>query len=143
MDYNFRKCKETDLDFILKLKEKCFRWYIEKIYGWDEDKQLEFTKKEMCENLSDMKIIQVEGQDVGLFTFIQEENGDCLIGMFAILPEYQNHGLGTKILKDTISEHPNKRFYLKTYQENPARFLYERVGFHKYDETDTHWLMER
>ncbi|MDE5548380.1 MAG: MFS transporter, partial [Clostridia bacterium] len=24
MDYNFRKCKETDLDFILKLKEKCF-----------------------------------------------------------------------------------------------------------------------
>nr|MDE6660713.1 hypothetical protein [Anaeroplasmataceae bacterium] len=77
MDYNFRKCKETDLDFILKLKEKCFRWYIEKIYGWDKDKQLEFTKKEMCENLSDMKIIQVEGQDVGLFTFIQEENGDC------------------------------------------------------------------
>ena len=59
MDYNFRKCKETDLDFILELKEKCFRWYIEKIYGWDEDKQLEFTKKEMCENLSDMKIIQV------------------------------------------------------------------------------------
>ncbi len=143
MEYTFRKCVKTDLDFIIELKRKCFRWYIEKIYGWDENKQLELTKQEMCDNLSDMKIIQVKGQDVGLFTFIKEENGDYLIGMFAILPEWQNHGLGTKILKDIILEHPNTRFHLKTYQENPARFLYERMGFHKYDETDTHWLMER
>lgn len=97
----------------------------------------------MCDNLSDMNIIQVEGQDVGVFTFVQEENGDYFIRMFAILPEYQNHGLGTKILEDTISIHPNTRLHLRTYKENPARFLYERVGFHKYDETNTHWLMER
>ena len=143
MEYNFRNCNKTDFNFIMELKRKCFRWYIEKIYGWEENKQIELTKQEMDDNLADMKIIQVEGQDVGLFTFIQEENGDCLIGMFAILPKYQKHGLGTKILKDIISEHPNTRLHLKTYKENPARFLYERMGFHKYDETDTHWLMER
>ncbi|MCM1276658.1 MAG: GNAT family N-acetyltransferase [Lachnospiraceae bacterium] len=127
----------------MELKRKCFRWYVEKIYGWEEDKQLELTKKEMRDNLSAINIIQVEGQDVGIFTIIQDENGDCLIETLAILPEYQKHGLGTKILEDTISKHQNTRLYLKTYKENPARFLYERVGFHKYDETNTHWLMER
>lgn len=143
MEYSFRKCRETDLDFIMELKRKCFKWYVEKIYRWDEDKQLELTEKEMHDNLPDMKIIQVEGRDIGLFTLTQEKNGDCLIGMFAITPELQNHGLGTKILKDVISEHPNTRLHLKTYKENPARYLYERMGFHKYEETDTHWLMER
>lgn len=143
MEYIFRKCNETDLDFIMELKRKCFRWYIEKIYGWDEDKQLEITKKQMYDNLSNMNIIQVEGQDVGVFTFIQEENGDCRIGLFAILPEYQKQGLGTKILEDAIAKHPNARLHLKTYKENPARFLYEKIGFHKYGETNTHWLMER
>lgn len=143
MEYTFRKCKETDLGFILELKRKCFRWYVEKIYGWEEAVQLKLTKEEMHDKLSDMNIIQVEGQDVGIFTFIQYENGDCLIDMFAIMPEYQKRGLGTKILNDIISEHPTARLHLKTYKENPARFLYERMGFHKYDETDTHWLMER
>ena len=143
MDYNFRSCSMMDLEFLMELKRNCFKWYIEKIYGWEEEQQLELTKQEMLDNLSNMQIIQVDGKDIGLFTFIQEENGDCLIGMFAIIPKYQKHGLGTKILKDIISRHPSTRIHLKTYKENPARFLYERMGFYKYDETETHWLMER
>ena len=43
------------------------------------------------------------------------------------------------ILMDLVE----KRIYLKTYKENPARNLYQRVGFKKYGETETHWLMER
>lgn len=40
MNVNFRKCNGNDFKFILDLKEKCFRWYIEKIYGWDENIQI-------------------------------------------------------------------------------------------------------
>ena len=46
-------------------------------------------------------------------------------------------------LKTVLEENEGVRIYLKTYRENPARNLYLRVGFKKYDETKTHWLMER
>ena len=143
MKYTFRKCEESDFNFIYELKEKCFKWYIEEIYGWDEKIQIELTQKEMDEHLTDMNIIQYEGTDIGLFTFYFDEKGDACIGMFAILPDYQGTGIGTKILITVLEENEGVRIYLKTYRENPARNLYLRVGFKKYDETKTHWLMER
>lgn len=143
MEYTFRKCNETDIKFIYELKEKCFKWYIEKIYGWNEQLQLELTQKEMNEHMADMNIIQHEGTDIGVFTSYYDDTGDACVGMFAILPEYQGKGIGTQILINILEENKNVRIYLKTYRENPARNLYQRVGFMKYDETETHWLMER
>lgn len=143
MEYTFRKCNETDIKFIYELKEKCFKWYIEKIYGWNKQMQIELTQKEMDEHLADMSIIQYKGRDIGLFTFYYDEIGDACVGMFAILPEYQGKGIGTQILINILEENKKVRIYLKTYKENPARNLYQRVGFRKYDETKTHWLMER
>ena len=32
MKYTFRKCEEADFNFIYELKEKCFKWYVEKIF---------------------------------------------------------------------------------------------------------------
>lgn len=143
MEYTFRKCRDEDAAFIMEIKERCFRWYIEKIYGWDYEEQLRFTRREMAARLQYMNIIRCEEKDIGMFTFFIDEAGDACIGMFAILPEYQGKGLGTQILKDAFAKYPGRRFYLQTYRENPARRLYQRVGFEKYGETDTHWLMEK
>lgn len=143
LEYSFRQCENTDIDFIYTLKERCFKWYVEKIYGWNKDVQMEYTRKEMAERLEHMSIIQTDGKDIGLFTFFYDKNGDACIGMFAILPEYQGKGLGTKILNETLDRNIGVRVYLKTYKENPARFLYQKVGFVKYGETETHWLMEK
>ena len=143
MKYTFRKCEGTDIQFIYELKEKCFKWHVEKIYGWNGKIQIELTEKEMAEHMTDMNIVQHEGKDIGLFTFYYDDTGDACIGMFAILPEYQGKGIGTQILLNVLEENKNVRIYLKTYKENPARNLYQRVGFKKYDETEKHWLMER
>lgn len=142
MEYSFRKCKDTDITFLYELKEKCFKWYVEKIYGWNAQTQMEITRREMDRHLPDMRIIQHEGQDIGVFTFYYDTIGDACVDMFAILPEYQGKGIGTQILTHVLEENKNVRIYLKTYKENPARKLYQRAGFKKYDETDTHWLME-
>lgn len=143
MEYTFRKCNETDIKFIYELKEKCFKWFVEKIYGWNEQLQIKLTQKEMNEHMADMNIIQHENTDIGVFTFYYDDNCDACVGMFAILPDYQGKGIGTQILTNVLEENKNVRIYLKTYRENPARNLYQRVGFRKYDETETHWLMER
>lgn len=44
MKYTFRKCEDTDIHFIYELKEKCFKWYIEKIDFKNG------TIQEICEN---------------------------------------------------------------------------------------------
>ncbi len=143
MKYTFRKCKETDFDFIYDLKEKSFRWYVEKIYGWEEKVQIEFLKKEMAAHLQDMNMICYEGNEIGLLTFFYDEKGDACVSTFAILPEYQRQGIGTQILTHILEKNKGRRVYLQTFRDNPARKLYERVGFQKYGETQTHWLMER
>lgn len=139
MNIGFRKCEYNDLEFILKLKELCFKWYIEIIYGWDIDKQREFTKRELDEHLKDMKIITMDDNDIGLTTFYNE-NDIYVVGMIMIHPEYQNKGIATNILKEyiEIARKDNKKIILKTYKKNPARKLYERLGFKIYKEDETH-----
>lgn len=139
MNIGFRKCEYDDLEFILKLKELCFKWYIEIIYGWDIDKQREFTKRELDEHLKDMKIITMDDNDIGLTTFYNE-NDIYVVGMIMIHPEYQNKGIATNILKEyiEIARKDNKKIILKTYKKNPARKLYERLGFKIYKEDETH-----
>lgn len=139
MNIGFRKCEYDDLEFILKLKELCFKWYIEIIYGWDIDKQREFTKRELDEHLKDMKIITMDENDIGLTTFYNE-NDIYVVGMIMIHPEYQNKGIATNILKEyiEIARKDNKKIILKTYKKNPARKLYERLGFKIYKEDETH-----
>ncbi len=59
MQYTFRKCTQTDFDFLYLLKEKCLKWYIEIIYGWDEVFQKRALQKEMDKLLYYMNIIQI------------------------------------------------------------------------------------
>ena len=126
ININFRKCRERDLTFIYELREDGFKWYLKNLIGWDETQQKEIILNEMAEHLDDMKIIQYEGKDVGLFTFYLDSNGDGFIDMLAISPEYRNKGIGSEILDYLISTYPNTRLYLRTYKQNPARKLYMR-----------------
>ena len=36
----------------------------------------------------------------------------------------------------------NKSSYLQVFKSNPAKYLYERLGFTVYGETETHYQME-
>lgn len=139
MDIKFRNCKYSDIDFILKLKELCFKWYIEIIYGWDIYVQREKTIHELDEHINDMKIITLDNKDIGITTFY-EENDIYVVGMIAIHPDYQNNGIATNIINNYIktAQNEKKKIIIKTYKENPARKLYERLGFKIYNEDNTH-----
>lgn len=142
-NYNLRECTREDVDFIYELKKEGFEWYIKDLEGWDEEKQREIIHNEMDAHLSDMNIIRYDFEDVGLFTYYEDENKDIFIDMIALMPKARNRGIGSNLLQYLIVNNSNKRLYLRTYKENPARQLYIRKGFVKYDETDTHWWMER
>ena len=139
LNMEFRKCKYSDADYILKLKELCIKWYIEIIYGWNTEVQREKTIHELQKHKDDMRILIKDGKDIGVTTFY-EENNQYVVGLIMIHPEYQGEGLGSKIIKEYIdlAKKSNKKIKIKVYKENPAKRLYERLGFKIYNEDDTH-----
>ncbi len=144
--YDFLSFRDTTLDdceYILYLKDLCLRWYIEIIYGWDFDVQRKLTKKELEQHKDDMKIIKYNNKDVGVTTFY-EENGEYVVGLIMVHPDCQNLGIGSKIISEyiKIAKDDKKRIIIKTYKLNPAKKLYERLGFKKYNEDDTHVYLD-
>ena len=139
MEIRFRKCEYDDLEFILNLKELGMKWYHEKIYGWDINFQRERTKREIDKFIDTMKIIIVDDKDIGVLNFF-EDNNEFVIGLILIHPDYQNKCIATTIINDCIeiSKKENKTIRLSVYKYNPARLLYERLGFEQYNEDDTH-----
>ena len=139
MQIDFRKCEYSDLDYILKLKELGMKWYIEKIYGWDIEFQKYATKQELDKHINDMRMVLVDGNIVGVTTFYEEDN-KYVVGLILIHPDYQGKGIATKIISEyiDIARKDKKEIIIKTYKENPARRLYERLGFKIYEEDKTH-----
>jgi len=139
MNIEYRNCKYSDVDFILKLKELCFKWYIEVIYGWDINIQRKKTIEELDEYIDNMRIIKLDNKDIGVTTFYEKE-GTYVVGLIIIHPDYQNKGIATNIIKEyiNVAKNENKRIIIKTYKKNPAKRLYERLGFKLYNEDETH-----
>lgn len=145
MDYNFENYKKEYFKTLYKMKKENFKWYVKKIYGWDEKKQIEIYKNFINEHRKDMKIIKSNNKIIGVFTNYINENNESVISLFYIDKSYQGKGIGTKILKEQLEfDKQNKRnTILQVYKENPAQFLYKKVGFEIYQETDTHYKMRR
>jgi GNAT superfamily N-acetyltransferase len=60
-----------------------------------------------------------------------------------LLPEYRRHGLGTALLEAILDEGARRRLPVSIYVErfNPARALYNRLGFQLIEDQDVYLLM--
>lgn len=145
MKYNFRKCSLDDFDFLFELKKQNFKFYVEKIWGWDDEEQRERLKRDLEEHLEHKRIIELDGKKIGVYATHLTEIGEFFINEISLLKEYQKQGIGTDILTKQLEE--NKKNGIKTrlqvFKENPAKKLYERLGFTVYNETETHYQMEK
>lgn len=143
--YRFEAYKDEYFKILYEMKKDNFKWYVEKLYGWDEEKQIKFHKDFIEEHKKDINVIKVADEIIGIFTNYIDENSESVISLFYIDKKYQRRGIGTDILKKQleIDNKDNRNTILQVFKENPARLLYQKVGFQIYEETTSHYKMRR
>lgn len=137
----YREANHDDLHFTFKMKTNSTKQLVEKIWGWDDDIQLEYHKNQFDPNK--IKIIIDAQQEVGYLSTLMTENV-FFIENIVINPIFQGRNIGTKVLLETIKnavEH-KRSIELQVLKINVrAKKLYERLNFQTFEQTDLHYKM--
>lgn len=134
---SFRKSTDNDFDFVFELNKTNMRKYVEEIRGWDDEVERDDTKKKFTGGLD--QIIQVDGKDAGVLRVLENDESITL-DHIELLPEFQNLGIGKKIIMDLI-DNKDKPVSLQVLKKNPAVNLYKELGFKITGETDLKYQM--
>lgn len=137
---NLRDAVEDDYDFLYDLHLQALKAYIEQTWGWDEAWQKAHFHEHF--NLVGKRIIQYKGVNIGCLA-VHDEGEYLFLAYIALMPSYQGKGIGSQLIRKILETGSslNKVVTLKVLKTNPARVLYERLGFIVTDETNTHYLM--
>ena len=138
----YKNGNQEEIKFIYNLKKEVYQEYVEKIYGeWNEENQKKLFNKFMKENSKNIELIYLKDKLVGFYNGKLKDDKSYEIDNICIMPEYQNRGIGTAVLKEILFENKDKEIILQCFKENQASKLYERMGFKKIEETKTHYIM--
>ena len=141
-EIKLRNAVQEDFDFLYDLHKEALKDYIEVTWGWDEEWQQDYFQKKF--DISERRIIQYQGNDIGCVT-VRDEGSYLFLGYIAILPKFQNMGIGTVLVQQVIENAAQRDISVRLHvlRSNPARRLYERLGFIIIDETETKYIMEK
>jgi ribosomal protein S18 acetylase RimI-like enzyme len=92
---------------------------------------------------ADFLIIMRHGVDIGRLYIDRMPNEIHLIDI-ALLPEFRGGGIGAALMKEILEEGRTSGRKVTIYVENfnPARHLYDRLGFRHVDDNGVYHLME-
>ena len=124
----------SDFGLTFAIKKSAGGEYIRDVFGWDEQVQIGFHKKQFSPD--NTHLILSNGSVVGWISVFDHE--DCTkIDEFYVLPEFQNRGIGTSVLLEAVA-HARRRgvpLRIRVFKINRSGIrFYERSGFRKQDE---------
>ncbi len=136
-----RQVTAADSDLAFAIKKKSFGGYTDEVWGWDEGLQRRLHDRDF--ESERFQIVHLAGQDIGLLG-LRAEGSSLWIGQIYILPIHQNKGYGTRLIQDVITEanQSGQSVKLQVLKINPARELYERLGFVITGTNGPHHVME-
>jgi ribosomal protein S18 acetylase RimI-like enzyme len=121
--------------------------------GWNDAQKEEFLRQQFAAQRTcyesdypgaQFQIILVAGQPAGRL-YLHRREEEIRIMDLALLPEFRRRGTGTALLRGILSESDStgKRVSIHVEVFNPARSLYERLGFQKVATHGVYLLLER
>ena len=115
-------------DFALHLYLLTMRPYLQELGVWDEQQQRAGFAAQW--KREEVRIISVDGKDVGWLQ-VAESLTEVRLQKFYVSPQYQRSGIGSEVLSNLLAtwRSAGKKVVLRVLKNNPARRLYERLGF--------------
>jgi uncharacterized protein len=133
---------DEDYNFVYNVKKEAYQKYVKECWGsWIEADQQEYFNKFINHVKDNAYIIMQGSKKIGFYNGEVLENGNYEIGNICIIPEYQNLGIGTKVLKDKLEEYKEYNLEIQYFKQNPVGVLYERLGFIPSGESKFHYQM--
>jgi ribosomal protein S18 acetylase RimI-like enzyme len=127
MEFVLREVTENDFDWLYNLRAKTMSKYI-------NDSGDQFTLESQAERImkeyESIKIVRFENQDIGMFK-VKRDADKWEIIQIQLLPDYQRMGIGTQLIQNLQMEASQQgiAIFLSVLKGNPAKRLYERLGF--------------
>jgi ribosomal protein S18 acetylase RimI-like enzyme len=138
--YRLRAATPEDGEFIYQLRVDGLKEYVTQVWGWDE----KFNRGLFWQKFNSRRyqVIVINERDVGAVALEHREN-EAFLADIEITREWRGQGLGTAIISKFLADARRQGIptALQVLKVNPARRLYQRLGFQVVGETDTHYLM--
>jgi GNAT superfamily N-acetyltransferase len=123
-----RAASSTDYAFARAIHHTGMRWIAERLFGWDDATQDAKFERQFV--LPEVRIIVLHDQDIGYLQVVEEPDA-VLLKELHVAVSFQNRGIGTEVLRRLFEEaqRMGKPMAVGVVKFNPARALYERLGF--------------
>ena len=130
--FSLRDLRDGESDSLLELHQASMGGYMELTWGpWDETLQRSFWAERLERGL--LRVIEVDAATVGLLEVARGPDTIEVVNL-ELAPEFQGARLGTAILVGIQQEAADRGvdMALQVLKVNPARRLYERLGFTRF-----------
>jgi GNAT superfamily N-acetyltransferase len=138
--YELRPAAAADFAIVHALRIAGLRRYVEPIWGWDEDAQQ--ARFRAAFDPTRYRLVVVAGEVVGALAVARRADA-VFVADVQVAAAWRGRGIGTAVLGDVVAaaHRAGLPVALQVLHGNPARRLYERLGFRTVGETATHVLM--
>jgi ribosomal protein S18 acetylase RimI-like enzyme len=119
----------ADAEYLYRVTETTMRAYVEASFGeWHEDVQR--TSIGDLVSRGQVLLIWLNGIRIGMMS-VREQPTELVLDRLYLSPDAQGRGIGTQLLNDLVqrARSAGKPLRLRVLTSNPAKRLYERLGF--------------
>jgi len=137
MDYTLRPASKEDYQYCYRLtKRNMYDLYCRHWGGW---MAAEFRNGLVLNNIT---MVIIAGRRAGYIS-VKRTPDTIYIDNIQISPAWQGHGIGSDILNRILDGSDKKSVKLATFDDNPAKRLYERMGFSVVERKGMTVMMEK
>lgn len=125
--FTLRAAEEADVPFLLHLRETAMDPHHRAAGVFQTPAEMEERVRNFY---NEAQIVEVDGRPVGLWKLHREPHQWWILQV-QLMPEQQGRGIGAALVRGLIDEAraAGVALKLKVLTQNPARRLYERLGF--------------
>jgi ribosomal protein S18 acetylase RimI-like enzyme len=141
MQIAFRPALDRDFDYCRRIYFAEMEWIIRELH-LDEAAQAESFQQQW--NPTQIRMITLGDTDIGWLQSFPQDN-DLFLSQLFIERAHQRCGIGTEVVKRLMkeAERLNQAVRLDVVKINPAKRLYERLGFRIVGEEEHKFHMKR